>query len=47
VTRLLEAVGREQSRAVTEEAERLQEVLGDIRVTPRFPAPLDRTLSAG
>jgi hypothetical protein len=47
VTRLLEAVGREQSNAVTAEAERLQEVLGDIRVTPRFPAPLDRTLSAG
>ena len=47
VTRLLEAIGREQSQAVTVEAERLQEVLGDIRVSPRFPAPLDRTLSAG
>lgn len=45
VTLLLEAVGRAQSRAVTDAAERLQEQLGDTRVTPRFPAPLDRTLS--
>lgn len=46
VTRLLEPVGSRQRQALTGEAERLGDVLGDIRVTPRFPAPLDRLLAS-
>ena len=46
VTKLLEDVGRERSAEVDEAAARLQATLGDIRVTPRFPAPLDKALSA-
>ena len=42
--RLLEDVGAEGVRAVEAEAERLQDWLGETRVTPRFPTPLAREL---
>ena len=42
--RLLEDVGAEGVRAVEAEAERLQDWLGERRVTPRFPTPLAREL---
>jgi hypothetical protein len=45
VFRLLEDVGAEVSAAVEAEAARLTEWLGDVRVTPRFPTPLQRQLS--
>ncbi len=44
VFRLLEDVGLEAAGAVATEAERLTEWLGDVRVTPRFPTPLQRQL---
>lgn len=46
VLRLLEDVGREAAEAVDAEAGRLTEWLGDVRVTPRFPTPLQRELIA-
>lgn len=46
VFRLLEDAGAEVSAAVDAEAARLTEWLGDVRVTPRFPTPLQRQLSA-
>jgi hypothetical protein len=46
VFRLLEDAGAEVSAAVESEAARLTEWLGDVRVTPRFPAPLQRQLSS-
>ena len=46
VFRLLEDGGQEAADAVAAEAARLTEWLGDVRVTPRFPTPLQRQLSA-
>jgi len=46
VWRLLEPLGREQTEAVADAAGRLEGVLGEARVVPRFPAPLDRELRA-
>lgn len=46
VVRLLEDVGAEVSDAVHAETTRLTEWLGDVRVPPRFPTPLQRQLSA-
>ena len=46
VFRLLEDVGRQTADAVAAEAARLTEWLGEVRVTPRFPTPLQRELSA-
>jgi hypothetical protein len=45
VTRLLEDVGHEGSRAVDAEAARLTAWLRSTRVYPRFPTPLDRELA--
>ncbi|MFJ5093139.1 winged helix DNA-binding domain-containing protein [Streptomyces sp. NPDC088557] len=47
VHRLLTDVGAEAERAIGAEAERLTAWVGDVRVTPRFRAPLERELSAG
>ena len=44
VVQLLERVGREQRRAIDREVARLNEWLGGIRVLPRFPSPLSRSL---
>jgi hypothetical protein len=46
VFQLLEDVGAEVTAAVEAEAARLTAWLGDIRVTPRFPTPLQRRLTA-
>ncbi len=46
VFRLLEDAGAEVSAAVEAQAARLTEWLGHVRVTPRFPTPLQRQLSA-
>jgi hypothetical protein len=45
VSRLLEDAGAEVSAAVEAEAARLTEWLGDVRITPRFPTPLQRQLA--
>jgi hypothetical protein len=45
VVRLLEAVGSDVVAAVEAEAARLTEWIGDVRVTPRFPTPLQRELA--
>jgi Winged helix DNA-binding domain len=45
VTRLLDDVGRGAAAAIEVEAARLAELLGDVRVTPRFRTPLERELS--
>jgi hypothetical protein len=44
--RLLEDIGRERTRLLAAEVARLQAALGDVRVTPRFPTPLDKELVA-
>lgn len=44
--RLLEDVGAEAAAAVEAEAARLTGWLGEVRVTPRFRTPLEKTLSA-
>jgi hypothetical protein len=46
VTRLLDDVGTEAASAIDAAASALQVLLGDLRVTPRFPTPIDRELSA-
>ena len=46
VFRLLDDVGRATTAAVAAEASRLTEWLGDVRVTPRFPTPLQKELVA-
>ncbi|MDQ4089189.1 MAG: winged helix DNA-binding domain-containing protein, partial [Actinomycetota bacterium] len=46
VYRLLEDVGADVTAAVEAEAARLTGWLGDVRVTPRFPTPLQKQLSA-
>jgi hypothetical protein len=45
VFRLLEDVGRDRTAEVAAAAAELQVRLGDIRVVPRFPAPLDKELA--
>jgi hypothetical protein len=45
VYRLLEDVGEDAERTVEAEGERLAAWLGDVRVTPRFRAPLERELA--
>jgi hypothetical protein len=51
VTRVLSddrrANGRDARVAIEQEAERLREWLGDVRVTPRFRTPIERQLAAG
>jgi len=42
---LLEDVGRHASSAIAEEARRVREWVADVRVTPRFRTPLERTLA--
>lgn len=46
VTRLLEAVPAARARRIEALAAGLQDVLGSVRITPRFPAALDRELRA-
>ncbi|MET0235187.1 MAG: winged helix DNA-binding domain-containing protein [Kibdelosporangium sp.] len=46
VVELLQDVGKQASSAIAAEAARLQHWLADVRVTPRFRTPLERTLSA-
>jgi hypothetical protein len=46
VMRLLEDIGRDATKAVETEAERLRAWLGDRRVLPRFATPLVRELAA-
>ncbi len=46
VFRLLEDVGEEAAAAIRAEAARLTAWLGDVRVTPRFPTPLQKELVA-
>jgi hypothetical protein len=46
VVRLLEDLGRETAAAVEREADRLQAWIGDVRVTPRFPTPLQKELQS-
>jgi hypothetical protein len=45
VFRLLDDVGQEAAGAIAGEAARLTKWLGDVRVTPRFPTPLQKELS--
>ncbi len=45
VVRRLEDVGAEAASAIGAEAARLQDWIGDVRVTPRFRTPLERELS--
>lgn len=44
VVRLLEDAGAETAAAIDAEAARLTDWIGDVRVTPRFPTPLQREL---
>jgi Winged helix DNA-binding domain len=44
VHRLLEDIGRSATAAVEKAAFQIQEFVGDIRYTPRFPTPLEREL---
>ena len=44
VYRLLEDIGAEAVAAVDRAAEAVQELVGDVRYTPRFPVPLDLKL---
>ncbi len=46
VFRLLHDVGCEAQEAIEAETARLAEWLGDVRVTPRFPTPLQRELAS-
>jgi hypothetical protein len=46
VHRLLEDVGREAAGAVAAAAAELESWLGPMRITPRFPTPLQKELSA-
>jgi len=45
--RLLEDIGRDGTKALEAEAERLRTWLGERRVLPRFATPLVRELAAG
>jgi hypothetical protein len=44
--RVLEDVGAERRAAIDEAAHRLEELLGDVRFSVRFPAPLQAQLRA-
>jgi hypothetical protein len=44
--RLLEDIGTERTNLLRGEVARLQQALGDVRITPRFPTPLDKELVA-
>lgn len=46
VFRLLDDVGAERTAEVAAAAADLEALIGDVRVTPRFPTPLDKELSA-
>jgi hypothetical protein len=46
VFRLLEDVGAQATREVAQQAGRLTEWIGPVRVTPRFRTPLERELVA-
>ena len=43
--RLLDDIGAEATAAVADEAARVRDWIGDVRVTPRFRTPLERELS--
>jgi hypothetical protein len=45
VVRRLEDVGADAQAAIAQEAARLQDWIGDVRVTPRFRTPLERELA--
>ena len=45
VFQLLDDIGAERHRMVEEGAAQLQALLGDLRLTPRFPAAVDRALA--
>ena len=45
VTRLLEAVTKAKEAAVAKEARALERWIGDVRITWRFPTPLQRELA--
>jgi hypothetical protein len=45
VVRVLEDVGGEATKAVEREAAELEAWIGDVRVTPRFPTPLQKELT--
>ncbi len=45
VYQLLEDVGRDATAAVGAAAAELEAWLGDVRVTPRFPTPLQKKLA--
>lgn len=47
VTEVLEAVTRDAAREIAVAATRLTEWFGGVRVTPRFPNPLERRLANG
>ncbi|MDQ2650353.1 MAG: winged helix DNA-binding domain-containing protein, partial [Actinomycetota bacterium] len=44
VTELLEPLPAATSRRIARRAAQLQDVLGDVRITPRFPTPVDKDL---
>lgn len=44
---MLEDAGKEATEFLTDEAARLEEWLGGVRVMPRFPSPLAKALAAG
>ena len=44
--KLLDDVGADAKAEIRNEAERLEQWLGDVRVTPRFRTPLERDLGA-
>jgi hypothetical protein len=44
VHRVMDDIGRARTRDVVREAERLQNLIGDARVTVRFPAPIQKEL---
>ena len=44
--RLLADIGKKGASAVEAEAARTAEFLGQVRVTPRFRTPLERSLTA-
>ncbi|MGK2946995.1 MAG: winged helix DNA-binding domain-containing protein [Acidimicrobiales bacterium] len=46
VVRLLDDIGSERTAEVGDAAAALEELIGEVRVTPRFPTPLDKELSA-
>ena len=47
VHELVRPVDRATQRALAVAADQLRAVIGDARVTPRFPTPLQQSLAAG